>query len=161
MPDWNWIVPLIGGGAAGACITAFVTWYRGRVQAVGFTVDHRAIFSKVPEAAGLPMSARVTDKDGEHSFDTLYLTEIVLQNKGNKDFDKFEFDVTTADTDKIIHVAVEPPDVSHSAAIAALPSPANPLSGLRVTFEGFNRADTRMCSSFTSRFPRKRKVQTA
>lgn len=141
MAETNWlqlIVAILGGGAIGAIITAFVTSYRLRIQPVGKRFAVMPVFRKSDDTIGL--DARVTCGNGT-TFDNLFLVNVTVVNRGNKDFECFDFGVTLSNGDRCIHVDRWTSDRHHDAIIKTDLSPNEPKEVIDFQLRPFNRRE--------------------
>jgi hypothetical protein len=136
------IAALIGGGAMGAIITAVFTAFRNRIQPVGNRVEITPVFQHSIDGSEIVSSVTITDNGTDFKFKTLYIAEINLVNKGNKDLEYFTFGVTLAEDDWAILAVGKSSDRHHQVQSADSPSPAFPRNTIDFTVRPFNRADT-------------------
>lgn len=116
MPEINWlqlVVALLGGGAAGAVIAAIVSAHRARRQPVGSRIEIVPVFRPSGSAAQLQAAIAVTHAGKTVTFQNLFLAEIQVVNKGNRDLDELNFGATLGDGDRCIYVDATPPDRHH------------------------------------------------
>jgi hypothetical protein len=76
------------------------------------------------------------------TFENLFLAEIRVQNKGNRDLEELGFGATLGDGDRCIFVEAMPPDRHHVVNLPAAVSPLTPQSNIDFTLKPFNRGDT-------------------
>jgi hypothetical protein len=133
---------LLGGGAAGAIITALVTSYRARVQPIGKRVEILPLFT--PEFGGPSFSTSVTVSDGnvDCKFPNLHLAEIQIVNRGNRDLPSFTFGITLEGTDRAIHIDPKGLDRHHAASLMSICTPASPSSSIDLELRPLNRGDS-------------------
>lgn len=135
------ITALVGGGAMGAIITAIVTAYRNRIQPIGRKIQFIPIFK---ETIGLSsLSARLTISDDQTScqFDNLFIANVLLVNKGNKDFDEFRFGMTLLEKAVAIYVEPQTQDRHHFAEQVNQVNLSLPVSEIDFILKPFNRRD--------------------
>jgi hypothetical protein len=87
---------IIGGGAVGAVITAFVTKHRNKRQPVSFTKERIGVFRYNPDTPFLQAALTLTteEKEGVHTavpIKNLSIEQITLRNTGNADISEFKF----------------------------------------------------------------------
>lgn len=133
---------LLGGGAVGAVITAFVTSYKSRVQPIGKRVEVSPLFTS--EFGGPTFSTSVTVSDGttDYKFPNLHLAEIQLVNRGNRDLAAFTFGITLSGSDRAVHVDPQSLDRHHMATLKVACTPASPSSVLDFELRPLNRGDS-------------------
>jgi hypothetical protein len=136
------IASVIGGGAMGAVITAIATAFRNRVPLVGRRVEITSVFKQSIDGAEIVSTVTITEEGQDFKFDTLYLAEINLVNKGNKDFEEFTFGVTLAKNDLAILAVGKSSDRHHQVNATDSPSAAAPRNAIDFAVAPFNRADT-------------------
>jgi len=126
----------------GAVITVIATAFRNRVPPVGRRVEITPVFKHSIDGAEIVSTVTITEKGQDFKFDTLYLAEINLVNKSNKDFEKFTFGVTLAKNDLAILAVGKSTDRHHEVSATVSPSPAAPRNAVDFTVAPFNQADT-------------------
>jgi hypothetical protein len=134
---------LVGGGAVGAMITATVTAHRNRIQPVGKRVEVTPLFTPhaSPESLLRP-SITISDGTADYKFKNLFLTDIQVVNRGNRDLPTFSFGVTLAKADHAVHAEPYGLDRHHVATLVALVSPAHPSNSADFQLKPFNRGDS-------------------
>ena len=103
MSDMNWsqvLVSLVSGGTFGAIVTLVVSHIRNRIQPVGRRVEITPVFTDTFENTGLETHIAVSDGKRTVNIDNLFLVNLELYNKGNKDFSKFPCGITLSNNDK-------------------------------------------------------------
>src|ERR1039458_2519527 len=80
---------LIGGGAAGAIITAIVTSYRNRIQPVRYRMKTVPVFSKAPRSSTIETVVTLRANGQGYDFANLHLTELSIVNSGNQNIKEF------------------------------------------------------------------------
>jgi hypothetical protein len=133
---------LIGGGAVGAIITAFVTSYRGRVQPVGKRVEVSPLFTFGLSGSAFNPSITVSDGVTDFKFSNLYVADIQIVNRGNRDLAAFTFGITFAQSDKAVHLEPYGLDRHHKAIVKTTGTPASPVHELDLELRPFNRKDS-------------------
>ena len=144
MADIQWvtvIVSLIGGGAMGAIINSMVSAYRDRIQPIGYRIGFFPLFQETTGLSTLETKVTISDGHNERKFDNMYIADISIVNKGNKDFEKFSFGATLSDGD--FTVAIEPkiPDRHHNVIQLTPITLDNPNSEIDFELTPFNRGD--------------------
>jgi hypothetical protein len=144
MPDISWpiVASLIGGGAAGAIITAAVTAYRNRRQPVGFRVDTRPVFRESAVGEHFSVTVSVTSGESKLHYSNLFIVSVELVNRGSRDMPQFRAGFTLADNDDAILMEAFTPDRHHMSSVAVAPIPLAPLTEIDVTLAPFNRGDS-------------------
>lgn len=132
---------LLGGGAMGAIITAGITSYRARLLPVGKSVEVSPLF--VTNFGGTNFSTGVSVSDGanDYKLPNLYLAEVQVVNRGNRDLPAFRFGITLSSADKVVHVEPRGGDRHHVASLQSTCSPASPTSNVDCELRPFNRGD--------------------
>ncbi|MGE5626905.1 MAG: hypothetical protein ACM3X7_02180 [Solirubrobacterales bacterium] len=143
--DINYVsvgVSFLAGGAMGAIITQVATSVRNRIQPVGYKCESIPLFRKNLEGSTLITNVTISDEGVEYAFENLFVVNIEMINKGNKDFDKFTFGVTLDKEDKIINIEKKHFDKFHDINIIDEVSPKQPLNEVEIILKPFNRKDT-------------------
>ena len=105
MQGINWmhvIVALLGGGAAGAIIKAIVSAHRSRRQPVGRRVNLLPVFRQSGGPSALRAKIAIMHNGDTTTFENLFLAEVQVVNRGNRDIDEFEFGATLGNGDRCI-----------------------------------------------------------
>lgn len=146
MGQINWVhvvVALIGGGAAGAIINALVSAYRARLQPVGRRLEILPVFIRQSgDSSGLTAEIAITHNGSTRTFKNLYLAEVQVVNRGNKDLEEFKFGVTLGGGDQCIFVISSAPDRHHEALQNTEVTPQSPQEVIDFTLRPFNRRDS-------------------
>jgi hypothetical protein len=149
IPLWITVVAsLIGGGAMGAIITAFVTNYRNRMQPIGYKSEKIEVFKKEAGLSSLHARIMLTDERTTYNFDNLVIVRLTLTNKGNQDIAEFSFGMTLLKNDEAIRVQVETPDRHHIAEPIKAATFDSPTSEIDYKLKPFNRNDTYIFNLF-------------
>ena len=136
------IATLIGGGAAGSIITAFVAAARNRIQPIGHRVEISPVFQQTLGDSHLRTKITMSDGHNELSFDNLFLVDIQIVNKGNRDVKEFRFGVNLSGGDRAVYVIPMAQDRLHKADVATPVNPATPSSEIDLVLKPFNRRDS-------------------
>ncbi|RXF70521.1 hypothetical protein [Arcticibacter tournemirensis] len=135
------ILPLIGGGAVGAIITALVTSRRNRIQPISKHVNITNIFvpSKLlgDHITRLTFSGATTNYD----FENLFIAQIELENRGNKDWEQFEFGITLPENVYAININAIGKDRHHSINYSPEINFEEKSNVLDIKLHPFNRKD--------------------
>jgi hypothetical protein len=140
----QWIPVGIGvasGGLAGAFLNAAITHWRGRTQPVHVILSSTAIINATAVRPELAAKITVGSGPSAQAFESLWLIELDLSNRGNKDLDSFTFGVTFQGDDPCIGWGYESEDRLHKTEIAVAPSPVAPRCELDIALKPFNRKD--------------------
>jgi hypothetical protein len=143
--DTNWVqvgASLAGGGFAGAVLTNLVTALRNRRQPIGYRVDVVPVFKGTLVDSNLTARLEVRDPTGPVELDNLFLTEIQLVNRGNRDWSQLKAGITLNGGDSVVHIVPFSPDRHHACTIAVQPCPKSPSSAVDFTLAPFNRDDS-------------------
>jgi hypothetical protein len=145
---WQWVpsvLSLLGGGAMGAIITAYINYRKNRRQPVGYRKDIVDIFRKKRDhpklAARLLVREHPLQPSPEYEVDTLSLARVSLTNLGNQDLAKFTFGITMSEGSKIIDLRMKEPDRHHVMKVIMPDDRSKPLTELDFTLEPFNRGE--------------------
>jgi len=144
MQDYQWVpwvIGIVGGGAAGAIITALVTNHRNRVQPIGYKSEKIEIFKKDQTLSLLQAKIILTDNVTTHDIANLVIVRLTLINKGNQDISEFEFGMTLVTGDAAIKVQAETPDRHHIAEQLKEVTFDSPTSEIDYSLKPFNRGD--------------------
>lgn len=141
---------LVGGGAMGAIINAWVTRHRNKQQPVGYSKEIIHIIRKnqdFPKFAKLILTEHPLGMGEERSVDNLSLARITVTNKGNQDIEKYIFGVTMEGNNKVVDVRMHQPDRHHVMKITfnenlELDKEPIPITKPDFTLEPFNRGDS-------------------
>ena len=144
MADVQWIpvvASLIGGGAAGAVITAFVTTHRGRIQPVKYHMELKELFSGVSPGPSTNVQVILSDKGVVYAFSNLQQVSLEITNGGNVDRANFKFSLSFPESTKIIFVEAKDADRNHRFTAKPEISPSKPVDVLDFEIAPFNRRD--------------------
>jgi hypothetical protein len=145
MADVQWytiIIPIVGGGAMGALISAGVSAYRNRIQPIGQEIEFVPIFRGTLGTSSLRTQVTVCEDSQEIKFDNLHIGQVKLINRGSNDYDEFELGITLSNGDLAIYVEPQTPDRLHKAECSTPVTPAEPKSELDFVLKPFNRGNT-------------------
>ena len=133
---------ILGGGAVGAVITVLATSYKARLLPVGKRVEVSPLFTSDFGGASFSTSVTVSDGQTDYKFPNLHMAEVQLVNRGNRDLAAFNFGITLAAIDRVVHVEPTSRDRHHISTLKVLCTPASPLSSLDFELRPFNRGDS-------------------
>jgi len=133
---------LIGGGAVGAIIAAVVTTYRNRIQPVGRRVEILPLLTSSFSGSVLKPGVTVSDGTSDYKFSNLYVADVQVVNRGNRDNPTFGFGMTLSTGDTAVHVEPYGLDRHHAASLATPVTPAKPSGTLDFVLKPFNRGDS-------------------
>lgn len=145
MDNINWVqigIALISGGTMGAIITAIITAIKGRQQPVGKRIEVLPVFSPTSDSGKIEAAIAIKYDKETASFDNLFLINLNIVNKGNKDIEFFEFGATLSDGDKCIYVEHTAPDRHHVISMKSPVTPLLPQSEIDIQLRPFNRGDS-------------------
>ena len=145
MQDINWIqvgAGVLGGGAVGSVITNVWAALRNRKQPVGFRVVIIPVFKGGALGSDLPAKLTIAASNREVRVENLFVAEIQLVNRGNKDLQKLDMGFTLSNGDLAIHVICAPPDRYHKIKISNPINALAPASAVDFQLLPFNRGDT-------------------
>jgi hypothetical protein len=144
MTDINWIqvgAGVLGGGAAGSVITNIWSTLRSRKQPVGFRVDVVPVFKGTHGGSELSARLIISAPGRDVHLENLFLAEIQLVNRGNKDLSKLDMGITLSDGDTAVHLICESPDRHHRIAVTTPVNAASPARDVDFQLVPFNRGD--------------------
>ena len=144
MSDRYWVgilVALLGGGAMGAIIKIIFDYKQGRIQTIGKRLRVFPLFRSRENYQGLSVVVSVTHNDSKTEYRNLFVADLTVTNRTNKDYGEFEFGVALGE-DKCIYAAWEDPDQHHTLSLIEPVSPSSPKSSLKLCAKPFNRADS-------------------
>jgi hypothetical protein len=144
MPDIQWpqiVASLIGGGAAGAIITAFVTRHRNRIQPIRYKLEIKELFAGVTAGPSTSVQVVLNDKGVVHAFGNLQQVNLEINNRGNVDREKFNFSLSFPHDTKIVLLEANDADRNHKFTSRPEISPAKPVDVLDFEIQPFNRGD--------------------
>lgn len=143
MADINWIQVGIGalsGGAVGALINQYFHFRRNRVQSIGRNIELKSFFNATDNES-LSTQISITGTTQEYKFTNIFTASIRLINKGNIDFEKFNFGVTLPEEVKAIKVIKNSTDRHHEIILDNEPTLENQISEFDIKLKPFNRKD--------------------
>lgn len=139
----SFLIPLTTGGVMGAFLNHFFALRKDRIQPVGYQLDIIPLFKKDIVKSAFITNVTISDGDKQYNFDNLFVINILITNKGNKDIDDFKFSVKLSEGDKIISVEHMQFDRYRNVAITdKIPSPVKPLDEVEMVLDKFNRKDS-------------------
>lgn len=109
---------------------------------MGSRIDVMPVFRPAGNATQLQAAISVSHGGESATFENLFLAEIRVQNKGNRDLDELSFGATLGDGDRCIFVDAAPPDRHHVVSQPAAATPLAPLRNVDFALKPFNRGDT-------------------
>lgn len=136
------VASLLGGGAVGAIITAVVASYRNRVQPVGKRLEVTPVFTSPTAGSTLNPTISVSDGGVDHRLRNLFVADLQVVNRGNRDMASFSFGITLAAGDEAIHVESYGLDRHHVAHVTTPVSPGRKAGSVDLVLEPFNRGDS-------------------
>lgn len=142
------IASLIGGGFAGAVLTNVISAYRARIQPIGRRIDVAPLFTPGLSGSTLRPTVTLADGDTTYPFTNLYVAEVQVVNRGNKDFKSFSFGLTLAGGDAAAHVEAETADRHHVVSLLNTVTPSAPSQTVDLAFTPFNRGDAYILKVF-------------
>ncbi len=132
---------IIGGGAMGAVITAFINNRKNRIQRIGKSVKVTDIF--FPNPLMDPHITRITISGTTESYhyESLFLCHIEIENIGNKDFKSFDYGLTLPSNAKIVNVQTKTNDRHHEIIYTPSISFESNSDRIDINLTPFNRKD--------------------
>lgn len=143
MADINWIqigIGVLSGGAFGALINQYFHHRRNKVQPIGRNIELKSFFNATDNAS-LSTQISITGATEEHKFTNIFTASIQLINKGNSDFEKFDFGITLPENVKAIKVIKNSADRHHQINLGNDPTLENQINEFDITLKPFNRKD--------------------
>lgn len=145
-----WVVAILGGGAMGAVITAYIANRKNKRQPVEYTKEIIDIVRKkedFPKYAKLVMTEHPLGFGEEKSVENLSLVRISIKNKGNQDINEYNFGITLEGENKAVDVRFKGTDRHHKITMgipgfAINEGPKEPVTEIDFTMTPFNRGDT-------------------
>ncbi len=132
---------ILGGGAAGAIITAIVTSFRNRVQPVGLRVVAREMFRSAKKPGHTDVKVLISDGANKHEYANLHEVAVDVFNSGNVDRESFKFGLTLGAGQRVVLIEPSTQDRHHQFVSLADVSPANESAELDFEVTPFNRGD--------------------
>lgn len=132
-------VTLVAGGAMGAMIKILHDQRQSRKQPIGQRISVFPFFQS-DKYADLQAVVTVTNKESVTEYRQIFVADLSLQNRGNRDFDEFEFGVVVGNG-LCFHVGWENPDQHHGLELLTEASPSMAKSELKFKLCPFNRQD--------------------
>jgi hypothetical protein len=152
MSEVNWVAiaaSLLGGGAVGAVITGAISALRNRRQPIGHRVSILPIFQGTLTDSTLPARLTITDPAGRVELDNLFVVEVQLANRGNRDWSNIAIGLTLPGGQTAIHVSAETQDRHHVCSFPSAPRPNSPLPIIDFILQPFNRGDSYVIRAYT------------
>lgn len=146
MADTNWIIigaSLIGGGAAGAVITAIVSVVRNRKQSIAYRTEVNPLFKGGMFPSDIRASLTLFSATGGYAQEipNLFVANIEVVNRGNKDYSSFKLGFTLSNGDSAVHCAASSSDRHRQAQIMTTVGPGAPVKEIDCLLVPFNRQD--------------------
>jgi len=142
------VIGVVSGGTAGAVITTVVSAYRSRVQPIGRSIDVSPIFAAGARGNGLVTRVTIDDGTREYTFPNLYVANVRIANRGNRDFSTFTFGITLAPEDRAVYVEPYGSDRHHVFLCTNMCTPATPTRELDFRLRPLNRGDVYTFKAF-------------
>lgn len=144
MGDINWVQIIAGffcGGAFGAFIKQFFDHRRNRLQPVGYSIEVKPLYNS--NSTNL-IKTQITLTEGieEHKFSNLFVGGLEIINIGLSDLSEFNFGVTLAESDQVIHLKTNSKDRHHIAELSVEPTLSNGITSFDIKLKPFNRKDS-------------------
>jgi len=136
------VVALLGGGAMGAIIKVWYDLRRGRIQPIAKRSRIFPLFRQHARYQDFDAVLSVTHNGTVTEYRTLFVADLTIRNRSNRDYPGFEFGVTLEPNSQCVHVGWENPDQHHRLDSLDEVSPSGPRSELRFKLCPFNRQDT-------------------
>jgi hypothetical protein len=147
MGGTNWIAvgaALLGGGAVGSIITLIASVVRNRKQPIAYRTEIVPVFKGgMFDGSDVTANLTLSSKKGgsAENISNLFVAQIELANRGNKDFASFGFGMTLSDQDVAVHCAINAADRHHQPQIVTPLSPAACAREIDCLLVPFNRGD--------------------
>src|SRR2546423_12298069 len=145
MDNGEWLkiaATLISGGAMGAIITGLVTTARNRIQPIGRRIETIPLFRHTLGESTLEASITISDGQKEYKFDNMFLADIQIVNRGNRDIKEFKCGLTLSGGDKAVHIVSESSDRHHVVDQMTIVTPDNSNDKIDFVLKPFNRRDS-------------------
>ncbi|WP_282162989.1 hypothetical protein [Ulvibacterium marinum] len=143
MEDINWIqigIGVLGGGAFGALINQYFHHRRNKVQPIGRNIELKSFFNATDNSS-MSTQISITGTTEEHKFTNIFTASIQLINKGNSDFEEFDFGITLPESIKAIKILKDSADRHHQINLNNEPTLENQINEFDITLKPFNRKD--------------------
>lgn len=148
MADTIWLTvaaSVLGGGAAGAVITAVVSAVRSRKQAIAYRseilpVFNGGMFADSEIVATLTLSSLLQGGYAQN-IPNLSVANIEIINHGNKDYPEFKLGFSLSEGDAALHCVANALDRHHQVRFQTKLGPATPTTELDFVLAPFNRQD--------------------
>jgi len=153
MSDIQWfpaVLGLLGGGAVGAMITAFVTTHRGRIQPVRYHLELKELFAGVAPGPSTSVQVMLSDRGAVYAFSDLQQVSLEITNGGNVDRANFKFSLSFPEGTKIVFVEANDADRNHKFITKPEISPGKPVDVLDFEIEPFNRRDIYQVAAYVT-----------
>lgn len=128
----------------GAVLKILYDQRQGRVQSIGHRLRVFPLFHHENSYQNFEAVVTVFHGSSTTEYRNLFVADLTITNRSNRDFGDFEFGVTLQgdQEDRCIHVAWEDPDQHHSLSLVEPVSPSAPKASLKVLAKPFNRRDS-------------------
>ncbi len=143
MIEINWIqvgIGILSGGAFGALINQYFHYRRNKVQSIGQSIELKSFFNAI-DNANLTTQISITGATQEYKFTNIFTASIQLINKGNSDFEEFDFGITLPDHVKVIKILKYSADRHHNVDLRSEPTLENQINEVDISLKPFNRKD--------------------
>ncbi|QNA84451.1 hypothetical protein G4G27_10960 [Sphingomonas sp. So64.6b] len=144
MADIQWvqvIAGVVGGGAAGAIITAIATTYRNRIQPVRYRLELKELFGGVSAGPSASVQVMLSDKGAVQAFGNLHQVTLDISNRGNIDRANFKFSLGFPAGTKIVMLDARDTDRNHKFVSRTDVSAISPVDALDFEVKPFNRGN--------------------
>ncbi|GAB1545310.1 hypothetical protein NUACC21_79860 [Scytonema sp. NUACC21] len=132
---------LAGGGLVGSLITNLWTEWRNRITPIAYRIENDRLFTPTQEFSTLQVSITVLHDNEPYSFNNLFIAQVELINRGNKDLDKLTYGISLDGAKKIIFAETEGQDRHHVMTPAEVACPSTPLTKMDFTCQPFHRGN--------------------
>ncbi|MGE5660425.1 MAG: hypothetical protein ACM37W_27865 [Actinomycetota bacterium] len=135
-------IALLGSGAIGAAIQAFISAYKKRKQPIARRVDIFPTFSDPLNVTCPRTQLTLSDGKKTYTYDELQIVQIQLTNQGDLNLEEFKLGLTLSTGDVATYLEVRSPDRNHLVEQVTPLSFSEPKSEIDLMLRPLNRRDT-------------------
>lgn len=135
------MVTLLSGGAMGAIIKILYDVRQNKAQTIGKRLNVFPLFRQVGKQESFSATVAVTVGGSTTEYKNLFIADLTVVNRGNKDHENFEMGVALGN-DECVYAAWENPDQHHTLILATPISPSTPTPNIKFNLAPFNRSDS-------------------
>lgn len=125
--------------------------YKERKQKILLSQETTSVFKPFTIGDKHPPLLNITAASGnDYQFTNLFLSIVHLENKSDKDFESFDFSITTPEDYDIIHITESTTGIQHTVTQSPKLDFSNRGKGTNLTLTPFNRGDKYIIKAYTT-----------